>query len=76
MPSVMEAPEIAVQEYQEVVPTTPVVPRGRLWAILASLRALLRSRRVSATSCHEPFETGIEMLARKHPFIFIGSFSG
>ena len=76
MPSVMETPEVEVQEYHEVEPVTPAAPRSRLSAVLASLRGMLRSRRASGTIHNNQFETCIEMLTRKDPFIFIGSISG
>jgi hypothetical protein len=72
----MEAPDVEVREYQEVEPEKPAAKQSRLSAVLGSLRSMLRSRRVSGTVRNNQFETCMEMLTRKDPFLFIGSLSG
>jgi hypothetical protein len=76
MPTVLEAPNVEVHEYHEVEPQEPTASRSRLSVILCSLRDMLRSRRVSGTVRDNRFETCMEILTRKDPFIFIGLFSG
>jgi hypothetical protein len=76
MPSVLETPETEVRKYQEVALETPAAPRSRSSHNLASLRAMLRSGRVSDTICTDQFETSIDRLTRKQPYIFIWSYCG
>ena len=73
MPSVMEAPEVEVQEYQEVKLQKPAAKESWLFG---SLRGMLKSHPVSGTVRNDRFESGIDMLARKYPFLFIGSCCG
>jgi hypothetical protein len=76
MPTVLEAPDVEVREYQEVEPEKPAASQSRLSTILCSLRGMLRSRRVSESVRNDQFESGTDMLARKYPFLFIASVTG
>jgi hypothetical protein len=76
MPHVLEAPDVEVREYHEVEPEKPAAKQSRLSAILGSLRSMLKSHRISEPVRNDRFETGIDLLARKYPFIFIGLYSG
>ena len=84
MASVIDIPKYAqderVQHYQDGlirIPEAQPRSRGRLASLWASLRTWLWPRREWEAASHtRPFESGIDMLARKHPYIFIKSMCG
>ena len=81
MPSVinidtLEAAEVHIRAYQDTTPITPAASQSRFSTMLASLRAGLKFRWSSGVQASTPFETGIDILARKHPYILIRALCG
>lgn len=78
MPSIididtLEAAEVHIREYQEATPITLAASPSRFSTMLASLRAGLKFPWRSEVQAGTPFETGIDWLAREHPYDFITS---
>lgn len=79
MPTVMDALTTAeehIQEYQKTASATPEKPKNRFLAMLTSFRSAQKSCPYDEAQDSTRFETGIDILARTHPYLIIRALCG